>query len=102
VIITNYKYLYLNCFYFCLYLVPDGKPTVTDARNTSSSSIRVQWAPPPRNTIHGEFLGYRIKFRKHGVPLTGTQKEREVTLRDPDLRVRMTIHSTCKLRAFND
>ena len=64
--------------------VPDGKPTVISAGNISSWAIRVEWSPPNRNTIHGEFLGYRIKYRKHG-PTLGI--EREITLRDPDLRV---------------
>ena len=64
--------------------VPDGKPTIESATNTSSSAIRLQWAPPSRNTIHGEFLGYKIKYRKHG-PVLGIEKE--ITLRDPDLRV---------------
>ncbi|CAG2115739.1 unnamed protein product, partial [Medioppia subpectinata] len=62
---------------------PDGKPTVVSAGNLSSSSLRVEWLPPNRNTIHGEFLGYRVKYRKHG-PTLGL--EREITLRDPDLR----------------
>jgi receptor-type tyrosine-protein phosphatase gamma len=77
-----------------LSIVPDGKPSVTSAINTSSSSIRLQWAPPNRNTIHGEFLGYRIKYRKHG-PTLGI--EREITLRDPDLRVRQIYKTTIHL-----
>ncbi|XP_054161930.1 tyrosine-protein phosphatase 99A-like isoform X2 [Oppia nitens] len=63
--------------------IPDGKPTVISAGNLSSGAIRVEWSPPNRNTIHGEFLGYKIKYRKHGLQLG---VEREITVRDPDLR----------------
>ncbi|XP_054722094.1 tyrosine-protein phosphatase 99A-like, partial [Uloborus diversus] len=62
--------------------VPDGKPTITSAFNTSSTSIRLQWAPPPKHTIHGEFLGYRITYRPRDRP----EEEREIILRDPTLR----------------
>lgn len=77
-----------NNFFFNGNEVPDGKPEVISAVNQSSSTIRVEWMPPNRNTIHGEFLGYRIKYRKHG-PVLGN--EREITLRDPDLRVSPNI-----------
>ena len=43
--------------------VPSGKPTITAAHNTSSTSIRLSWRAPHPSTIHGEFLGYRIAFR---------------------------------------
>ncbi|XP_076362408.1 putative receptor-type tyrosine-protein phosphatase mosPTP-1 isoform X1 [Tachypleus tridentatus] len=53
---------------------PDGKPTIISAHNTSSSSIRLQWAPPHKDTINGEFLGYRILYRPRDRP--GIERER--------------------------
>ncbi|XP_013779211.1 tyrosine-protein phosphatase 99A-like [Limulus polyphemus] len=61
---------------------PDGKPTILSAHNTSSSSIRLQWAPPPKDTINGEFLGYRIVYRPRDRP--GVERGR--ILRSPSLR----------------
>ncbi|XP_054721502.1 tyrosine-protein phosphatase 99A-like [Uloborus diversus] len=60
--------------------IPDGKPNITYAHNTSSSSILLRWAPPPHHTLHGEFLGYRITYRLR----ERARGEREVTLRDPE------------------
>ncbi|KAG8196608.1 hypothetical protein JTE90_014166 [Oedothorax gibbosus] len=62
--------------------VPDGKSTITSAVNASSTSIRLKWAPPPANTIHGEFIGYRITYRPRDRP-----EEREIILRFPALRI---------------
>ncbi|XP_015928066.1 putative receptor-type tyrosine-protein phosphatase mosPTP-1 isoform X2 [Parasteatoda tepidariorum] len=59
--------------------VPDGKPNITYAHNTSSSSIIIQWAPPPKHSLHGEFLGYRITYRLR----ERARGEREIILRDP-------------------
>lgn len=58
--------------------VPEGKPTIVHAQNTSSSSIRIQWKPPPKHTIHGEFEGYRITYRPRDRP---EEESREVTIR---------------------
>ncbi|XP_070493823.1 putative receptor-type tyrosine-protein phosphatase mosPTP-1 [Chironomus tepperi] len=51
-------------YYICtLREAPVGKPTTTVAHNTSSTSVRISWKPPTLDTIHGEFLGYRITYR---------------------------------------
>ncbi|KAG5670578.1 hypothetical protein PVAND_000830 [Polypedilum vanderplanki] len=51
-------------YYICtLREAPVGKPVTTVAHNTSSTSVRISWKPPPLDTIHGEFLGYRITYR---------------------------------------
>lgn len=63
--------------------MPDGKPTIISAYNTSSTSIRIQWAPPPDHTIHGEFLGYRITYRPRDRP----KEEKDIPIRDPSTRV---------------
>ncbi|KAG5673474.1 hypothetical protein PVAND_003519 [Polypedilum vanderplanki] len=47
--------------------VPAGKPTITTAHNTSSSSIYLSWKPPEFDTIFGEFLGYRITYHARDV-----------------------------------
>ena len=65
--------------------VPDGKPTITHAGNASSTSVYLTWSPPPRSQIHGEFLGYKLKYwpRDKSTP----QSTRDLVIRDPDLRV---------------
>lgn len=67
----------MNAFLFSL--VPDGKPNITYAHNTSSSTILLQWAAPPKHTLHGEFLGYRITYKLR----ERARGEREIILRDP-------------------
>lgn len=65
--------------------VPSGKPTITAAHNTSSTSIQLSWRPPPQAQIHGEFLGYRIAYR----PRNGEDGDkdsaaiREIEVKDP-------------------
>lgn len=66
-------------------LVPDGKPQVTSAHNTSSTSIYLSWKPPPRSSIHGEFLGYRLAYRQRDA---GSDSVQEIFLRDPSIEVR--------------
>ena len=46
---------------------PSGKPRVTAAHNTSSTSLYLSWQSPELNTIHGEFLGYKISYRPRDV-----------------------------------
>jgi hypothetical protein len=46
---------------------PSGKPRVTAAHNTSSTSLYLSWQAPELNTIHGEFLGYKISYRPRDV-----------------------------------
>ena len=45
----------LIVFKLFLCLEPSGKPQVTAAHNTSSTSVYLEWMPPPIPTIHGEF-----------------------------------------------
>ena len=52
---------------------PDSRLTITSARNVSSSAIRLEWLPPSTKEIHGEFLGYRIRYvhqlHEHAPPM---------------------------------
>ena len=48
-----FRYIYLTLFLFIL--EPSGKPQVTAAHNTSSTSVYLEWLAPPLPTIHGEF-----------------------------------------------
>lgn len=41
---------------------PDSRLNIISARNVSSSAIKLEWLPPSAKEIHGEFLGYRIKY----------------------------------------
>jgi hypothetical protein len=54
------------------------------AHNTSSTSVRISWKPPPLDTIHGEFLGYRITYR-----VRDKQPEdiKEIYIRDSSVEV---------------
>lgn len=67
--------------------VPDGKPTVTMAYNTSSTSIHISWRPPHKSTIHGEFLGYRISYRPRE---KGDDAVKEIYIRDSNVDVSPT------------
>ena len=53
--------------FFYLFSEPSGKPRVTAAHNTSSTSLYLSWQSPELNTIHGEFLGYKISYRPRDV-----------------------------------
>lgn len=70
---------------FCLFAAPSGKPTITTAHNKSSSSIHISWRPPHPDTIHGEFLGYRITYRPRD---RGEDAFKEIYIRDPNVEVR--------------
>lgn len=49
-------------FIITLRQVPDSLLTITSARNISSSAIRLEWLPPSASEIHGEHLGYKIRY----------------------------------------
>lgn len=66
--------------------MPDGKPTVTMAYNTSSTSIHISWRAPHKSTIHGEFLGYRISYRPRE---KGDDEVKEIYIRDSNVDVRL-------------
>lgn len=66
--------------------VPDGTPTILGYGNATSTSVSLQWAPPPSDTIHGELLGYKIILHPKDKP----QLERTIILPDPNLRVSFT------------
>ena len=64
---------------------PSGKPRVTAAHNTSSTSLYIAWQPPDRKSVHGDFLGYRLSFRPRDVD---ESKATVVPIEDPSLTVR--------------
>ncbi|KMQ95916.1 protein sidekick [Lasius niger] len=68
----------INKRYACA--VPEGKPTITAAHNTSATSIYLAWKPPSRDTIHGEFLGYRIGYRRRE---KADEEMKNIYIRDP-------------------
>lgn len=53
---------------------PDSRLNIVSAKNVSSSAIRLDWLPPSTEEIHGEFVGYRIRyvhqFHEHSPPLS--------------------------------
>ena len=53
--ITLRLFIDLNILIFIYILEPTGRPQVTVAHNTSSTSIYLEWTPPPTGSIHGEF-----------------------------------------------
>ena len=104
------KSIFLNpsIFYLSIHIVPSGKPTITAAHNTSSTSIQLVWRPPSKNSINGEFLGYRISYRlrnnndnndseqQGSSSSTKSSSSVETTLKDPDV----THYTIQDLEAF--
>ncbi|XP_071863739.1 putative receptor-type tyrosine-protein phosphatase mosPTP-1 isoform X3 [Bombus fervidus] len=64
--------------------LPTGKPIITSAHNTSATSIYLAWKAPSPDTIHGEFLGYRIGYKPRDKPY---MEEKEVYIRNPAIDV---------------
>lgn len=58
---------------------PDSRLNIISARNISSSAIKLEWLPPSTKDIHGEFLGYRIRyvhqFHEHAPPSNDQQQQ---------------------------
>ena len=77
---THIKQLY---FMMMTLSEPSGQPTITSARNTSSTSIQLSWRPPHPGTIHGEFLGYRIAFKPRQEE--GSEAVKEILIKDPSV-----------------
>lgn len=73
--------------------VPSGKPTITAAHNTSSSSIQLSWRPPHPSTLHGEFLGYRIAYKPRHM---GPEAVNEMLIKDPNV----DKYTITRLRTF--
>ncbi|XP_017785982.1 PREDICTED: tyrosine-protein phosphatase 99A isoform X2 [Nicrophorus vespilloides] len=59
--------------------VPSGKPTITTAHNISATALHISWRAPTLDTIHGEFLGYRITYRPRD---RGADDVQEIYIRD--------------------
>nr|XP_029727470.1 protein sidekick-2-like [Aedes albopictus] len=66
-------------YFVTLREAPTGKPVTTIAHNTSASSLYISWKPPPPDTILGEFLGYRITYRKRD---PNSEDVKEIYIRD--------------------
>lgn len=41
---------------------PDSRVDIISAKNVSANAIKLEWLPPAQNDIHGEFLGFRIRY----------------------------------------
>lgn len=70
--------------------IPDSLLTITSARNVSSSAIKLEWLPPSSAEIHGEHLGYKIRyvhqFHEHQlVPNSSQPRHRAGPLAQPSL-----------------
>ena len=63
---------------------PSGKPRVTAAHNTSSTSLFISWQPPDFTTIHGEFEGFKISYRPRDV---AQAKSIEIPIENPKAKV---------------
>ncbi|XP_071748929.1 putative receptor-type tyrosine-protein phosphatase mosPTP-1 isoform X2 [Lepeophtheirus salmonis] len=73
--------------------VPSGKPSITSAHNMSSTSIQLTWVSPPLSTIHGEFLGYVLRYKPR---MADESKAKEIRLKDSSI----TKHTITKLKVF--
>ena len=72
---------------------PSGKASVLAAHNTSSTSIYLEWSAPPANTIHGQFLGYKISWRPRDA---NPSESKEISLTNPAL----TSHTITDLSVY--
>jgi receptor-type tyrosine-protein phosphatase gamma len=87
-VVTLFCFSVKCSFCVCVLAVPDGKPTITTAQNTSATSLHISWRPPSRDTIHGEFLGYRIEYRPRD---RGPDAVKETYIRDSNVEVSVYI-----------
>ena len=55
------KKLFSSCFFF---VAPTAAPWNFQVSDTSSTSLRVTWSPPPRNETHGIIRQYNVRYRK--------------------------------------
>ena len=62
-------------------LAPEGRPVITEAYNTSSTSIRLAWRPPPKKLLHGEFLSYKLTYWERYNPKKSSQEFLDVKAR---------------------
>lgn len=67
-------------------VAPDEMPIGFRVVNKTASSLRLEWYPPQKNSIHGEFLGYRLRYRKN-MNNAEIVKDREITVSDPEAKV---------------
>ncbi|KAI2797964.1 Protein tyrosine phosphatase, partial [Blomia tropicalis] len=74
--------------------IPDGMPIGFRVVNKTASSLRLEWNPPPKNTIHGEFLGYRLRYRKN-VNSAVLVLDRQITISDPEAKI--SLSTSCLL-----
>jgi hypothetical protein len=56
-------------------------PELLDARNTSSSSIHLEWSAIPDEYHRGTLLGYRVYYR----PAETSRKEQVLEIDDPNV-----------------
>lgn len=90
-----FSYFFVILIFVRFFLtVPDGKPQVTSAHNSSSTSIYLNWKPPPKSSIHGEFLGYRLAYKPRDD--TSPESVQEIFLRDPSIEVCVTLSFCCR------
>lgn len=58
---------------------PDSRLNILSARNVSSNAIKLEWLPPSIKEIHGEFLGYRIRYvhqlHEHAPPASNSSNQ---------------------------
>ena len=70
--------LYFNISF---HSAPSEAPELVDARNTSSSSIYLEWLPIQNDSHQGTLLGYRVYYR----PAQTSRKEQVFEIDDPDV-----------------
>ena len=87
-ILYNKKPEKIQLFYLISISGPSGKPRVTAAHNTSSTSLFISWQPPDLNTIHGEFEGYKISYRPRDI---AQAKAIEIPIENPKAKVRVNM-----------
>lgn len=102
---------FVSCSLFFFFFLSIQSPSYFNSRlahNTSSTSVRISWKPPPTDTIHGEFLGYRITYRARDKQ---PEDIKEIYIRDSNVEVCVVINLNydfvcysfhCGIKVYNE
>ena len=72
--------------FFFYFSVPKGKPVFISANNKSATSVELNWKPPDKEDIHGEFQGYLVTLKERITP-----KNKKPA---PDIKLNITNYET--------
>ena len=80
-------FIYLFIYLFIIFSVPSEAPANFAGRNTSATSLAIEWRSIPQEFIHGILLGYKIFYRRTSEPNVPYQT---LTVPPEELRKKLT------------